>query len=129
MVQEASGLDREIVNAEIRRWVEDTIAGLGKEVPVKARLWQAALALGLPFWRVSEFHYGRVRRIEAHEAFQIIKNARVERARQEREQFEKARREYEAYRLETANAVPSALERLLPPSVEALPDFGEGTEE
>jgi DNA polymerase III alpha subunit len=129
IAQGASELTRARVNAEIRRFVADTIAGLGNEGSVKERLWRAAVALGLPPLRVSEYHYGRVRRIEAHEAFQIIKNARVERARREREQFERARLEYEAYRLEVANSSPSALEWLLPPSVESLPDFGEGTEE
>lgn len=132
IAQGLSELSRATVNAEIRRCVAETIAGLGKEGSVKERLWQAALALGLSPKRVSEFYYGRVRRIEAHEAFQIIKKAKKakdERARRERERFEKARLEYEAYRLETANAVPSALESFLPAAVAPLPDFGEGAEE
>lgn len=112
----------QVVNAEIRRAVVETIEGIRGAVSVKARLRTAAKLLGLPVGRVRDFHYNRVRLIPAHEAFQILKLAQEAK----RAKFARLQHEYEALRLEMANTAPSRLELLLPPSVAPLPDFAGG---
>ncbi len=110
------------VNQQIRGLVLDTINGAASVGGIKGRLRAAARALGLSFDRVRRYHYGEVKRIEAHEAFQIIQRADL--ARRERA----TRLKYEAERLAMANSVPSYLAWLLPPAVPPLPDL-EGSEE
>ena len=100
--------------------VVDTIEGVGGG-SVGSRLRAAAKLLGLKFDRVRRYHWGEVRRIPAHEAFQII--TRAEQAK--REKFERDRLKFEANRLESLNSAPSRLAWLVPPSVEPLPDFAE----
>ena len=106
-------------NSEIRSLVVNTIEGVSGSGSVKSRLRDAARLLGLPVIRVRDFYHNRVRRIEAHEAFQIIENA----AEARRIQFERARVEYEALRLQMVNSASSRLARLLPPSVAPLSDL------
>ena len=101
------------VNSEIRSMVVNTIEGMPGNGSVKSRIRDAARRLGLSVDRVRQFYYNRVRRIEAHEAAQIIRRA-------EQAKLERADRllvEYEALRLEMANSAPSRLARLLPPSL------------
>jgi hypothetical protein len=112
------------VNHDIRELVLDTINGAPEYGGLKGRLRAASIALGLPFGRVRRYHYGEVRRIEAHEAFQIIKRAEIAK----RQEFERARHKYEALRLQLANSAPSRLEFLVPPTVAPIPDL-EGVEE
>jgi hypothetical protein len=109
------------VNADIRRMVIETVEGVGRG-SVKSRLRAAAKLLGLTIGRVRRYHYGEVRHIPAHEAFNIIK--RAEQAK--RDQFERDRIKYEARRLAFANSAPSLLARLLPPAVEPLLDPEDG---
>ncbi len=107
------------VNQQIRAHVLDTINGANEAGGLKGRLRAAARALGLTFDRVRRYHYGEVKRIEAHEAFQIIRRA-------ERAKYlaaERKRLEYEALRLELANSPPSRLGWLVPPAVAPLPDL------
>ena len=110
------------VNREIRELVLDTIRGFSRESSTKGKLRGAARALGLPYDRVRHYHYGDVKRIEAHEAFQIIQ--RAERAK--RRQFAQLQHEYEARRLELANSAPSWLAFLVPPAVDPLPPLEDG---
>jgi hypothetical protein len=105
------------VNAEIRQMVVETIEGVGGG-NVGSRLRAAAKLLGLTVDRVRRYHWGEVRRIEAHEAFQIIK--RAEQAK--REKFERDRLKFEARRLESLNSAPSQLAWLVPPSMAPLRD-------
>jgi coproporphyrinogen III oxidase-like Fe-S oxidoreductase len=111
----------ESVNSGIRSLVVDTIKGVPRG-SLKSRLRDAARLLGLPVVRVRDYYYNRVRRIEAHEAFQILKRAEdVKRARFDK--FDRMRLEYEARRLEMDNSAPSYLAWLLPPAVAPLPDL------
>jgi hypothetical protein len=100
------------VNAELRRLVVETIDA-GERSSVRSRIREAAKLLGMPFGRVRRYQYGEVRRIEAHEAFNIIEKT----AQVKRERLERKRLTYEAERLEMANSAPSPLARLLPPSM------------
>jgi hypothetical protein len=111
------------VNQEIRSLVLDTINGASGVGGIKGRLRAAARALGLTFDRVRRYHYGEVKRIEAHEAFQIIQRAQ----QAKRDQFARMQLEYEALRLEISNSCPSWLAFLVPPAVAPLPDL-EGVE-
>jgi hypothetical protein len=104
------------VNQQIRAHVLDTINGIKGAGGLKGRLRAAARALGLTFDRVRRYHYGEVKRIEAHEAFQIIRRREIAK----REELARKRLEYEAARLEMANSAPSYLAFLVPPS---LPDL------
>jgi hypothetical protein len=111
------------VNHEIRALVLRTIRGVvSSDGGIKGKLRAAARALGLPYDRVRHYHYGDVKRIEAHEAFQIIKRAELAR----REQFAREQIEYEAGRLELANSAPSWLAFLVPPAVDPLPPLEDG---
>ncbi len=112
------------VNSEIRGMVINTIGGIRGGGSVKSRLRSAARLLGLSVSRVREYHYNRVRRIEAHEAFQIIQRAQ----QAKRDQFTRMQHEYEALRLELANSAPSRLGFLVPPSVAPLPDLAGAAE-
>lgn len=105
------------VNADIRRRVVETISGV-REGSVKSRLRAAARFLGLPIDRVRRYHYGEVKRIEAHEAFQIIQRAQ----QAKRDQFARMQIEYETLRLELANSAPNGLDFLVPPVVAPLPE-------
>jgi hypothetical protein len=111
----------EEVNSQIRSMVVDTIGGAGSG-SVKSRIREAARRLGLSVDRVREFYYNRVRRIEAHEAFQIIKRSEIAK----REQFDREQIQYEARRLELVNSTPSWLAFLVPPAVAPLPPLEEG---
>jgi hypothetical protein len=106
------------VNQEIRQFVLDTINGATSNGGIKGRLRAAAKALGLPFGRVRRYHYGEVRRIEAHEAFQIVKRAELAR----RAEFARKQLELDAMRLAMANSAPSYLAFLVPPAVPPLLD-------
>lgn len=109
----------ESVNHDIRELVLDTITGVAERGGLKGRLRAAATALGLTFGRVRRYHYGEVRRIEAHEAFQIIKRAEIAK----RDEFARVRHKYEALRLRLANSAPSRLDFLVPPTVAPLPEL------
>lgn len=112
----------EAVNADIRRMVVETVEGVGHG-SIKSRLRAAARLLGLTIGRVRRYHYGEVRLIPAHEAFNIIK--RAEQAKRDR--FERDRIKFEAQRLEFANSAPSYLAWLLPPAVGPLVYLEDGT--
>jgi hypothetical protein len=104
----------ESVNADIRQHVIETIQGIRGGGSVKARLRTAARLLGLPIDRVRRYHYGEVRRIEAHEAFQIIERSReAKRARVER-----MRQEYEIARQALVDDAPRGLAWLVPPPMD-----------
>ncbi len=107
------------VNQDIRGLVLDTISGVRGVGGIKGRLRATARALGLTVDRVRRYHYGEVKRIEAHEAFQIIHRAQ----QAKRQQFARLQLEYEALRLELANSAPSRLAFLCPPAVDPLPDL------
>jgi hypothetical protein len=111
----------EAVNSDIRRRVVETIESVGCS-SLRGRLRAAAELLGLPTGRVRRYHYGEVRRIEAHEAFQIIK--RAEQAK--REKFERDRLKFEARRLESLSSAPSQLAWLVPPAMAPLRDLPVG---
>ena len=110
------------VNSQIRSMVVNTIGGMPERGSLKSRIRDAARALGLAPERVREFYYNRVRRIEAHEAFQIIKQAEIAK----RERFEREQLEHEAKRLALANSAPSWLAFLVPPAVDPLPPLEDG---
>lgn len=114
----------ESVNSDIRSMVVNTIEGVTGSGSIKSRVRDAARLLGLPVVRVRDYYYNRVRRIEAHEAFQIIRKAEAA----ERLQFERMRISFEARRLARLNSVPSRLAFLVPPAVEPLPDFEDGAD-
>jgi hypothetical protein len=107
------------VNQGIRALVVDTINGLAGRGGIKSRLRATAIALGLTFDRVRRYHYNEVKRIPAHEAFQIIQRAQLAK----RAEFARKRLEYESLRLEIAEAAPSWLQFLVPPAVAPLPDL------
>ena len=107
----------EAVNAQIRDIVIDVIDGV-RGATCQRRLQTAARLLGLSFDRIRCYRYGRVRKIEAHEAFQIIKRAQEI----ERQKFARMELEYEAQRLAIANSAPSYLAWLVPPAVGPLLD-------
>ena len=113
------------VNQQIRAHVLNTINGANEAGGLKGRLRAAARALGLTFDRVRRYHYGEVKRIEAHEAFQIIKRAEIA----EREQLARDRLQYEARRLALLNSAPSRLAWLVPPSLPDLEGVAEVAED
>jgi len=102
----------EAVRAEITAHVKSTVdASPGPTV--KARLRAAARALGLPVGRVADYHYGEVRRVEAHEADQIRQRAR---AAKERE-LARLAAQYQALRAELVAEAPRGLGWLVPAEI------------
>ncbi len=103
------------VNQEIRALVLDTINGTAGVGGIKGRLRAAARALGLTFDRVRRYHYGEVKRIEAHEADKIRHYAKIA----NHARLIRAHQEYAALRARVLAETPPGLEWLVPP---ALPD-------
>jgi hypothetical protein len=118
-----SRFDPALVNAAVRQAVLDTIASIRGGGNIKGRINKASQQLGLTYDRTLKYYWGRVKRIEAHEALQILESARAVK----RENFLKTQEEQAKRRQELAEGHP-LLEWFLPP-VLGLPDAPESEPE
>ena len=112
----------ESVRQYITRLVREEIRKARGGGSVKSRLRTAARVLGLTVDRVRHYHYDDVRRIEAHEAFQIIDaHQRAEIGRRTM-LLRAAERELERQRREVAAEAPKGLAWMVPGSLHPMDD-------